>query len=98
MVIPTSKVLSPINHTRIKMADLDVEYETHDIYLAAYLMICGCTLLRQRRQGPRKYFIFTNPGGSVKEMREAYYAGTGMVKAHQYAQTVIAVKQLCFDG
>lgn len=78
------------------MADLD-EYETHDIYLAAYLMICGCTLLRQRRQGPRKYFIFTNPAGSVKEMREAYYSGTGTVKAHQYAQQVIAVKQLCFD-
>lgn len=74
----------------------DLEYETHDIYLAAYFMVCGCTLARQRRQGPRVYFIFTNPAGSMKELREAYYSNKGNVKAHMYAQQVIAMKQLCY--
>jgi len=76
------------------MADQE-EYETHDIYLAAYLKICGCTF-RQRRQGPRMFFIFTNPAGEVKGLRDAYYQGTAKVSPHQFAQEVIAMKQLCF--
>ena len=72
------------------------EYETHDIYLAAYLKIAGCDLLRQRRQGPRVFFIFVNPGGTMKDMRDAYYSGKGTVSAHRYSQEVIAMKQLTF--
>jgi hypothetical protein len=78
------------------MADQDLEYETHDIYLAAYLKICGCAF-RQRQHGKRVFFIFTNPAGSIKELRESYYQGTARVSPHQFSQEIIAFKQLCFS-
>jgi hypothetical protein len=73
----------------------DNSYETHDIYLAAYLKICGCTF-KQRRHGQRVFFIFTNTAGSVKELREAYYQGIAKVSPHQFSQEIMAFKQLCF--
>lgn len=72
--------------------------ETHDLYLAAYLMLSGCVLVRKRSQGIRQFFIFSNPGGSIKELRDAYFSGTASVKPHDYAQKLIACKQLLFDG
>ncbi len=73
------------------------EHETHDIYFAAYLMLAGCVLKRERKVGPRKYFIFTNPAGSINDLRTAYYSGTAIVKAHDYSLKIVAMKQLCFD-
>jgi hypothetical protein len=73
------------------------EHETHDIYFAAYLILAGCTLKRERKVGPRKYFVFSNVGGSISDLRTAYYSGTATVKAHEYSQKIIAMKQLCFD-
>lgn len=78
------------------MKDSD-EYETHDIYLAAYLILAGCKMERERRVGQRKYFVFTNPGGSISELRHAYYTGAAVVKAHDFAQKVIAMKNLCMS-
>ncbi|MGH9920830.1 MAG: hypothetical protein ACRD6W_18420 [Nitrososphaerales archaeon] len=75
----------------------DNELETHDIYLAAYLKLAACPLKNRRKQGPRVFFIFTNPGGSIRELREAFYSGKAVVKAHDYAQAIVAMKQLCFD-
>jgi hypothetical protein len=79
------------------MIDKNDDYETDDIYLAAYLMLAGCQLLRRRKQGVKVYFIFVNPGGTMNEMREAYFSGKASVKPHDYAQKIIAVKNLCFE-
>ena len=76
--------------------DPEPEFETHDIYLAAYLKVSGCDMIRRRRQGPRVYFVFKNPAGSVMEMRQAYYSGEGQVVANTFARAVISFKQLCF--
>lgn len=78
------------------MPEID-ELETHDIYLAAYLKYAGCSLKNRRKQGPRVFFIFTNTGGSIKELREAFYSGKAVGKLHDYSQHIIAMKQLCFD-
>jgi len=72
-------------------------FETHDIYLAAYLKISGCEMIKRRREGPRVHFVFRNLGGSMTEMREAYYSGKGQVAANLFAQEVINFKQLCFE-
>ena len=77
--------------------DPNEEFETHDIYLAAYLMISGCKMVRRRKQGNRVYFVFVNPAGSIKDLREAYFSGQSKVAAHQYSQTIIAVKNLCYE-
>ncbi len=73
------------------------EFETHDIYLAAYLKVCSCQLLRRRKQANRVYFVFTNSAGSIKDLREAFFSGQAKVPAHQYAMEIVSVKQLCFE-
>jgi len=72
------------------------EHETHEIYLAAYLNLSGCTYLRKYRQGSRVFFVFTNPGGSIKDLKEAFYSDRGLVPAKKYADEVVRFKQLCF--
>jgi hypothetical protein len=73
------------------------EFETHDIYLAAFLAVSSCTLLRRRKQANRVYFIFTNPAGPVQDLREAFFSGQAKVSAHEYAQRIVAFKQLCYE-
>jgi hypothetical protein len=75
----------------------EIEFETHDIYLAAYLNLAGCKLERKRKEGRRVFFVFTNPAGSIQELRDAYYSGTATVPAFKYAQGIIGMKQMCFD-
>lgn len=70
------------------------EYETSDIYLAAFFILAGCKMERERRVGARKYLIFTNPAGSISELRQAYYTGSAKVSAHDYAQKIIGMKHL----
>jgi hypothetical protein len=71
-------------------------FETHDIYLAAYFMTASCSLEGRRKQGARWYFIFKNPAGSMKELREAFYTDKGLVPASKYADAIKKVKELCF--
>jgi hypothetical protein len=78
------------------MTELE-ELETHDIYLAAFLKMAKCVLKNRRKVGPRVYFVFTNVGGSIKQLREEFYSGKAKDSLHEYSQHVIAMKQLCFE-
>lgn len=80
------------------MTNTKEEFETDDIYLAAYFMVSGCELERRRTVGQKVIFIFTNSGGSIKELRESYYSGKASVKAHQYSTAIVSAKKLCFNG
>lgn len=77
----------------------DLDFETDDIYLAAYFMYAGCKYVGKRRVGPQKiYFIFRNDGGdSPSDLRKAFFSGEAVVRAHDYAQKVVAAKQLLHD-
>jgi hypothetical protein len=72
-------------------------YETDDIYLAAYFAVCGCKLERRRKQGQKVWFVFSNPAGSMIDLRMAYYSNQGVVKARDFAQRVVDMKQLCHE-
>jgi hypothetical protein len=77
----------------------DSEMESDDIYLSAFFLLSGCVLVRKRRSGPTKiYFVFSNPAGSIKELRQAFFSGKAIVKAHDYSQKIIAMKELLHDG
>lgn len=75
----------------------DKEFETHDIYLAAFFKVCSCKLLRRRKQANRVYFVYTNPAGSIRDLREAFFSGEAKVSAQQYAAAIVSIKQLCFE-
>jgi hypothetical protein len=76
------------------MPENNDEFECHDIYLAAYLKIAGCEMVRRRRQGNRVYFIFVNPGGNVWDLREAFFSGKGKIDAYRYSQEIKAFKEM----
>jgi hypothetical protein len=71
-------------------------YETHDIYLAAYLSEAGCELKGRRKQGHRVFFSFTNVGGPITTLREDFFSGRGKVTASKYADAIKKFKELCF--
>ncbi len=73
------------------MAD-DSELEVVDIYLAAYLKHSGCLIKGKRSQGRRVFITFTNPAGSINQLRDAYYSGAGGYAA--YAREIMNMKQL----
>ena len=73
------------------------KYTTHDIYLAAYFRIAGCELVNRYKEGRRWNFVFSNPAGSMSDMREAYYSGKSKVEAKRYADEIRAMKELCFE-
>lgn len=72
------------------------EYETHDIYLAAYLSIAGCEYQGRRKQAHRVFFKFANVGGSMATLREDFFSGKAKVAASRYAEAVRTYKELCF--
>ena len=75
----------------------EAEYETHDIYLAAFLSEAGCEFQGRRKQGHRVYFKFTNVGGSISTLREDYFSGRSKVVACKFADSVRKYKEMCFD-
>jgi len=71
--------------------------ETDDIYLAAYYMLAGCSFVGKRKVGPKVYFRFRNNAGPISELRRAFFSGEATGKLHDYAQKVVASKQLLHD-
>jgi hypothetical protein len=77
------------------MTEIDT-LETDDIYLAAYFMVSGCVMEKRRKIGTKVLFTYSNPAGPMKDLREAYYSGKGLVKAQNFSQAIVSVKQLLF--
>ena len=71
--------------------------ETDDIYLAAYYMLVGCKYVSKRKVGPKVYFLFRHDAGPIAQLRTAFFSGEAVGKLHDYAQKVIASKQLLHD-
>jgi hypothetical protein len=74
----------------------NTEYETHDIYLGAYISM-SLPMLKKRRQGSRVFFVFENINGKIQELRDQYYTGKCLVPANAYARKIQDFKELCFD-
>lgn len=78
--------------------DTEKQYETHDIYLAAYLKLVGCVLVNRYKQGSRRWiFVFESPDNDIKLLRASYYSGSQKVIAKDFAREIQDFKQLCFE-
>lgn len=78
----------------IDQTEKDDEIETDDIYLGAYFLLCGCSIAKTRKIGPKILWTFKNPAGSIHELRQAYYTGA-VGKLCDFAAKVVNMKQLC---
>ncbi len=74
---------------------VDLDFETDDIYLAAYFKYCGCKYVGKRKAGMKFWFIFRNEGGDgFNELKTQFYSGAAVGKLHTFSQDVVAIKQL----
>lgn len=75
------------------MSNDNGQYETSDLYYAAYLRVAGVTYSGTRREGNRVFFLF-EPSNSLKDLKDAYFNRTGKVSALTFADEVKAMKSL----
>lgn len=73
------------------------EYETTDLYYAAYLQTVGAPMLRTDRQGNgnRLTFVFGTDVVNIKELKAAWFNQTGRVSALLFSNNIKALKHQC---
>jgi hypothetical protein len=76
------------------------QYETSDIYFAAFLYALGYSLSGTKKfeeKGKEKTrFVFDMPAEDVQVRKSAFFGGTGQVVALQYSNAFRSLKSLCF--
>jgi len=75
------------------------EYQTSDLYLAAYLKSAGVPMLEPRRtHDGRVQFVFDNSLLSFDEVKQGWFNGKGRVSASSYAYEIKQLKALCHSA
>lgn len=69
------------------------EYETCDLYFAAFLQCAGCDMLKTRRDRNRFFFVFRDLGG-ISQLRNEYFGRRSKVDALSYADRIQSLKSL----
>lgn len=72
------------------------EYDTTDLYFAAYLQVAGMPLKRtQKRGNGRLSFIFDSDVVNLEELKNAWFNNSGRVPALPYANAIKNLKHIC---
>lgn len=69
------------------------QYQTSDLYYAAYLRVAGVTYSGTRREGNRVFFLF-EPSDALKDLKDQYFNRTAKVSALTFADEIKAMKVL----
>ena len=69
------------------------EYETSDLYYAAYLKAAGVLLVDTKRVGGRVQFVFEH-SEMIKKLEIEFYNRTAKIIAFNYADEIRAMKSL----
>lgn len=73
-----------------------LEYDTTDLYFAAYLQTAGVRMIRTDRQGQgRLTFVFDNSMSNIDGLKTAWFNKTGKVSALEYANNIKNLKHIC---
>jgi hypothetical protein len=78
--------------------DSDKGYQTCDLYLAAFFISAGCTLIKSENdhKSKRIYFIFEkNP--ILNELKVNYFSRQAKVDALTFADNIKSLKSLCHN-
>ena len=70
------------------------EFQTSDLYLAAYCQALGFELLRLDRRGHQGVFVFDLEDESESTIKSDFHSGKGTVSALEYANACKALKAL----
>lgn len=74
-----------------KIIDLDLEFKTTDLYLAAFFIANQQRLLRSERVGPRVTFYFDKEAAAL---RSGWIDSSATVNAQAYTTALKNLKQL----
>lgn len=81
---------------------IEIPYETHDLYLASYLLTVGIPMANASRKGPHNSRTVTFEFGDPERCRtlsRAWLMGTDEhVQASKYAESVKRLKNLALNG
>lgn len=69
------------------------QYETCDLYFAAFLQCAGCDMVKTRKEKSKFFFIFQDLGG-ISHLRNEYFGRRSKVDALSYADRVQSLKSL----
>jgi len=69
------------------------EYETCDLYFAAFLQCAGCQMVKTRKDKSRFFFVFSDLGG-IANLKNEYFGRRSKVDALSYADRVQSLKSL----
>jgi hypothetical protein len=88
MQMPRKKIIEVVP---VPPVATEEEYQTRDLYFAAYIVSSQRRLKRTERSGYRVTFVFPREAGTL---HGAWLDGTGMVSAQSYAGAIRNLKQL----
>ncbi len=72
------------------------QFETSDLYFAAYLQVVGTPMLRHERSGTgRVTFVFDTSVVQIDALKTAWFSQQGKVAAMPYANAIKSLKSLC---
>jgi len=69
------------------------EYETCDLYFAAFLQCAGCEMVKTRKDKARLFFVFQDLGG-IQNLKQEYFSRRSKVDALGYADVIQSLKSL----
>lgn len=72
------------------------EYNTTDLYFAAYLQAASVPMIRTDRRGNgRLVFVFDSTMSNIEELKTAWFNQSGKVSAQIYASAIKNLKHIC---
>ncbi len=79
------------NHSRAP----EGEYQTTDLYFAAYLQVAGAPMKHTNVAKGRLTFVFDSTVANIVELQNAWFNHSGKVSALPYANAVKSLKHIC---
>ena len=74
------------------------EFETPDLYFAAYLQTAGVEMKRTDRRVGRVYFVFDTSIANIEELKIGWVNNMAKVPAQPYAHAIKSLKSVCHMG
>lgn len=70
-----------------------IQFDTSDLYLAAFLKVAAVPYLDATLEDGRVWFFFEDTGG-IKDLKAQYYSRTAKVAALTYKDEIVALKSV----
>ena len=71
---------------------MDGQFRTRDLYFAAFLKVAAVPMLPNEYEAGVAIFVFEDPDGIVRQLKDEYYSDFARVKALSYTRALKMIK------